>query len=285
MILRLRAIGRALQRTPPRVMSVAALLKGHESYSEFRRIVRELFPIEEEEILGAHAEGVGREMARVSAFSRSIEARHFPIYELEEYEQVLFGIPFVREAWSYDRFHELDVRPGELLLFVLCAHPYDDGIRLPALDAADEFVPHDLLLLIPAGGFSPADLHERLDDTPYAAAADFANWLWGETGTVFLDLDDEVVMDVEWSRENLLELTEQWRRAETILRSITDLAAWLETNPPAHFVELLDAALGRDAQLTYERMRRFYAYEITESGIIPIPDDGEAITLPLGAAT
>lgn len=282
MILRLRAIGRALQRTPPRVTSVAALLNGHEAYSEFRRIVHELFPNEEVEVLGAHSEGANRETARVWAFCRMIEARHFPIYELEEYEQVVIGIPFIREAWSFDSFHELDLRPGELLLFAFCAHPYD-GTRLPALDAAGAHLPDEILLQIPAGGFSPAELHERLDDTPYAAAAIFADWLWGETGTVFLDLDDDIDADVQWSRQNILELTEQWRRVETILSSIADLASWLELNPAVHFVQLLDAAIGSDACLTYARTRRFYAYEITEAGIVPVLHDADAVALPLGA--
>jgi hypothetical protein len=264
------------------VTSVAALLNGHERYSEFRRIVHELFPDEEEEILGARSEGVNRETARVWAFCRVIEARHFPIYELEEYEQVVIGIPFIREGWSYDGFHELDLRPGELLLFILCAHPYD-GTRLPALDAAGTLVPDGILLQIPADGFSPAELHERLDDTPYAAAAAFADWLWGETGTVFLDFDDEVDADVEWSRQNILELTEQWRRVETTLSSIADLASWLETSPAVHFVQLLDAAIGSDARLTYMRTRRFYAYEITEAGIVPVLHDPDAVALPPGA--
>jgi len=36
----------------------------------------------------------------------------------------------------------------------------------------------------------------------------------GQTETIFLDADDEIDVDVEWTRENVDALAEQWRRAE-----------------------------------------------------------------------
>lgn len=268
-------------------MSVAALLGNHRAYVAFREIVREIFPEAEAEIMGVAETGGSRESARVWAFLHKVEAEYFPCYEVDEYEQVVCGIPFVRNGWSYDRFHELDLRPGELLLFALCAQPYEPGYdtRVALLDAGGAHVPPDLLAEIPPGGFTPTELHERLDGTPYAAAADYADWLWGETGTLFLDLDEEVVVsDADWTRENVLELAEQWRRATAILDRIGELATWLETDPPGHFARLLDAALGRDARLAYERTRRLYACEITEEGVVPIPRNDPDVALPLGAA-
>ena len=64
--------------------------------------------------------------------------------------------------------------------------------------------PARLLAAIPEGGLTPTDLHARLDGTPYVAAAEFADWQWGQTETIFLDADDEVDVDVEWTRENSL---------------------------------------------------------------------------------
>lgn len=249
--------------------------------------MREVFPEAEGEILGVAETGASRESARVWAFLRKVEAEYFPCYEAEEYEQVVCGIPFVRNGWSYDRFHELDVRPGELLLFALCAQPYlsGDDTRVALLDAGEAHVPRELLAEIPPDGFAPAELHERLDGTPHAAAADYADWLWGETGTVFLDFDEEIVVsDADWTRENILELAEQWRRATAVLDRIGELATWLEADLPARFARLLDAALGRDARLTYERTRRLYACEITEEGVVPIPHDGADVALPLDRA-
>lgn len=287
MIPGLRALGRKLRRAPVSPASVAALLESHEAYLAFRRILREIFPKEEAEILATRQAGGSRENARVWEFLHLVEARYFPAYEVDQYEQVACGIPFVRNGWGYDRFHELDLRTGDLLLFALCAQPFEPGYdtRLSILDAAEAHVPRYVLSEIPEQGFDPAELHDRLDGTPYVAAAEFADWLWGATDTVFLDLDDEVeVMDADWTREIVLELAEQWQRASAILDRVAEFASWLEANPSAHFAQLLDAALGRDAHLDYLRIRRFHACEITQEGLVPIPHD-EPITLPLDVAS
>ena len=288
MIASLAALGRVLRRAPVAPTSVARLLEGHEAFLAFRRIVRELFPEAEAEILAAGEVDRDRESARVWAFLRKVEQEYFPVYDLDEYEQVLAGIPFVREGWSYDRFHQVDLRTGELLLFALCAQPYDTGYdtRVALLDAAEAHVPRALLLETPPGGFTPAELHDRLDGTSYEGAALYADWLWGETETVFLDLDDEaVVTDADWTRENVLELAEHWRRSSTILDRIAELTAWLEADPPARLARLLDAARGEDPRLVYERTRRLYACELTEQGLVATPhDEPEPVAVPLDPA-
>lgn len=286
------ALGKTLRRLPVAPLSVAALLGNHHAALAFREIVRALFPDAEAEILAAPADGTGREQARVWAFLGRVERDCFPVYELDEYEQVLCGIPFVRDSWSYERFHDVDLPPGELLLFTLCAQPYEPGFdtRVSLLDAASTLVPRDLLAEIPAGGFTPVELHARLNGTPYAAAAGFADWLWGETGSVFLDLDDEVeVHDAEWTAENVALLTGQWQVARTILDRISALGRWLGESPPTNLGRLLDAALGRDPHQEYLRQRRLHVCEITAAGIVPIPReepsaDENTLPLPVGAA-
>ena len=185
----------------------------------------------------------------------------------------------MRNGWSYERFHELDLPAGELLLFSLCEPPYlaDQGSRTALLDAAAARVPRELLAELPEEGIHPADLHQRLDGTPFAAAAAFADWLWGETGTAFLDIDDEtVVSDADWTHEVVRELAEQWQRARAILDHISALERWLERDPPAHFAQLLDATLGREPRVVYERERKLYACELTESGLVRNPHAPEA---------
>jgi len=282
----LRALGRVLRRTPVRPTSVATLLGHQEAYLAFRRIVREIFPEAVEAILGASDPGGNRENARVWAFLHQIED-YFPIYEVDDYDGLAYGIPFARNAWGYDRFHELDLRTGELLLFALCAQPYDTGYdsRVALLDATEGRISKELLAEIPDGGISAGDLHRRLDGTPYAAAASYADWLWAETDSVFLDIDDEVSADIEWSRQTVDELAAHWKRAEQILDGIGALEDWLEEDPPAHFAELLDAALGRNPGLNYERTRRLYACEITEAGLVTVPrDETEPVAVLVEAA-
>ena len=121
--------------------SVAALLDGHAAQLEFRRIVEEIFPDAAAEILAARRPGERREHTRVAAFLDRVGAELFPVYEVEEYEQVVGGVPFIRNGWSYERHHDLDLQAGELLLSTLCAPAYDDGARLALLDAAEQHVP------------------------------------------------------------------------------------------------------------------------------------------------
>lgn len=283
MIVSLQALGRAMRVAPLAPTALAALLSNHDAELTFRRIVREVFPAGGDEILAARHAGEHREHARVWAFMQRVEAELFPVYELDEYDQVACGIPFVRNGWSWERFHELEMRPGELLLFALCTQPFAPGFdsRVPLLDACEAHVPEAMLREIPDGGLNAADLHQRLDGSPYAAAAEFADWLWGETGSAFLDLDDEIeVSDADWSHENVVELATQWQGAEAILDRIDQLASWLECDLPAHFSQLLEAVLGRDAHLNYERMRKHYACEITEAGLVPIDHDSDIVSLP-----
>jgi hypothetical protein len=273
-----------LRWAPVTPSSVAALLGDQEAYLAFREVVRAVFPDAATEVLAARRPGVSREDARVWAFLERAEDQLFPVYEVDEYAQVAFCIPFVRNGWTYDRFHEPDLRTGELLIFVLCAQPFAPGDRgcLAALDAAESHVPRTVLEEIPAGGLTPAELHERLEGTPYVAAAEFADWMWGETETAFLDLgDDAEVCEVEWTADNVAELSDQWRRARAILGRIAALAFWLEADPAEHFARLLDAALGREIDVDYQRLRRFYACEITEAGLVPIArEEPEPIPVP-----
>ncbi|MGD9889891.1 MAG: hypothetical protein AB7R89_01260 [Dehalococcoidia bacterium] len=288
MIASLRALGEVLRRLPVRPTAVTDLLRDQTAALALRDLVRDLFPDAEAAILAARSDGMSREQARVWTFLRHVEQHLFPVYELDEYEQVLCGIPFIRHGWSLDRFHDLDLAPGELLLFALCAQPFAAGFdsRVPLLDAAAAHVPRQLVAEIPADGFTPAELHAQLDDTPYAATAAFADWLWGATGTAFLDLDDEVeVSDADWTRETVALLAAQWEQARAILDRIDALARWLEDDPLTHFSRLLDAALGRDPHQEYLRMRRLHVCEITEAGIVPISrDEPNAIALPVVGA-
>ena len=285
MIVRPTTLGQALRRTPVTPSSVAALLDGHAAQVEFRRIVEEIFPEVAAEIMAARHPGERREQARVAAFIDRVGTELFPVYEVEEYDQVAGGVPVTRNGWNYERHHDLDLHPGELLLATLCAPAYDDGARLALLDAAEQHVTRALLAAIPEGGFTPTDLHARLDGTPYVAAAEFADWQWGQTETIFLDTDDELDVDVEWTRENVAVLAEQWGRAEEILDRITALTRWIEADLPAHFARLVDAVLERDHHLAYLQERRCYAFEITPEGIVAVrPDEPDAIPLPISAA-
>ncbi len=241
------------RRSPPLPTSLAGLLDGRSGAPAFRRAVEAIFPEHAPAILAAERPGATRREARVAAFLERVEADLFPVYELDgwyagdddPYDFVLQGIPFQRFGWGEEDYHELGRRDGHRLLFALCRQPYDDaGAHLALLESLEPLVPLDTLLRLPLGGLEAETLHARLDGGRFAAAAEFADWVWGATDTAFLDYDDTVeIYDARWTREVVDALAEQWRRADAILRRIDDLAAWLEGDPPARFAALLDAAL------------------------------------------
>jgi hypothetical protein len=78
--------------------SVAALFDGHAAKGEFRRIVEAVFPDAATEILAARRSGERREHTRVAVFLERVGAELFPVYEVEEYDQVVVGIAFVRNG-------------------------------------------------------------------------------------------------------------------------------------------------------------------------------------------
>jgi hypothetical protein len=279
------ALGRRLRPTLAAPTSVGQLLEGQDAYRHIRAVVHDLFPDAADEILAAREEGGGREAARVWAFCRKVEAELFPIHEGESYEQVAYDVPFVRNGWSWDRFHELDLRGGELLLLVLSAEPFtvETGTRTALLDAAERLVGRELVERVPPAAFDPKQLRAALDGTPYLGLADFADWLWAESDSVFLDADDEAVFDVPWTPENVAVLREHWARAEALMERVTALERWLEEAPAERFARLLDAALGQDPHANYLRARRHYDLEITEAGLVPVRPD-EPLALPAGAA-
>lgn len=98
---------------------LAELLCGVDGPGAFRGLVRLVFPEEEAAVMDAGAEGAGRdrEAARVDAFVTRFSARHFPLYEQDEYAGILGRIPFVPFGWSSDEFHDVTgLHTGHLLM-------------------------------------------------------------------------------------------------------------------------------------------------------------------------
>jgi hypothetical protein len=212
------------------------------------RLVRAVFPDHAAALLAAGADlpPDERESERVAALvARAGEL--FPLYEVDCYELVTGGIPLYCQGWDYDDLHELQAyRPGRLLMLALVEGPFDaweTGWRAALLDALEAILPPAVLDRLPPIGLGRETLGLRLAETPYAAAADFAAWLWAETGTVFLDVPEGAdVVDADWSPEVVADVADQWRRARALLDRIEALERWLEADPAPRFGALLDAA-------------------------------------------
>ena len=241
-----RVVARVLAPHPARASRLAELTLGLDGVSAFRRLVRAILPEHEAALLAAGGGGVAWEAARVGAFLDRVEAL-FPLESYpERYRTLLVGIPFRCDGW-WDEDRDLGNLPlGELLLLALVADPFGAGFHeslreyLPTLG-----IPAALRDECPVGGATPAELAAALSGTRWEAVADYAAWVHARTGIVFLDWSPgDPPTPIPWTREEVAHLTGQARDAERLLRTIGELADWLEAEPAGRFAALVSAVTG-----------------------------------------
>ena len=237
---RLRSAG------PPSLSHLVQLLSGVEHFEDFLELVRQYLPECEAEILLKRTVG-----DQVQLFTNRFSDRYFPLHDgfwIENgYEDLTAYVPLILQGISWDDYHEIaeigeSWRPGYQLLFTLAENPFEvyEGARVPLLEACAEIVPQSLVQRIPAGGYAPDALRQLLEGTEFEGAAAAADWLCSNTGTLFLDWPSDAEHDVQWTPENIRELTEEWQKAKVIIDRLHALAEWLEVNPPQRFGQLLD---------------------------------------------
>ena len=248
---------------PPSLRELVTLVGYADDYAWFVGLVRRLFPQEAEAALSA-----SDVRGRVERFANLFGERHFPLYAPfiefwteEEGEQPPWswlrqGIPFDLMGFGYDGLHEMwdGYREGlsAMALLVKPANPFyeePDGLRVAWLESAAARIPQETLERIPQGGIPLDDLAEALKGTGFEGVAQAASWVFAETGNFFLDhcYDDGMYEGFAdpWEDDIIAEGTEEWRKATTLMDSVTRLADWLEEDLPGRFVEMLDFTLGR----------------------------------------
>jgi hypothetical protein len=246
--------GKLLAAGPPSLSVLIARLQDSEAYGDFISLIREFLPEWEREIL--HEPAPARQMA---VFASHFEDRYFPLdsnimdgWETE-YSDLTRHIPVIPRGFSYDDFSELSSssRAGIELMTYLLEDPYrDDDDRVALSEACKEHVPVEILQRVPQGGFPLQGLHRLLNKTKYEALALWGDEITLDTGNFFLDLDSETLStgyaeNIEWTKEDVKNLTTEWQRADRIDEGIYNLCEWLEEDSPARFKELLDFLLER----------------------------------------
>lgn len=237
-----------------RIPSLAILLarfNSLEEFEEFLRIVRELLPERERDIL-ANPEP----RQQISAFVSYFADRYFPLEEgLQfdnegDYALLTRFIPVIPRGLGAEEYHQElpsdNIKPGLQLMAYLVECPYavEEDVRIPLAEACEEHVPRELLQRVPRDGYSLEELRRRLDGTEYSPAGLWAAIIWHETGNIFLDIDFEsegyLWEAPEWSKEVADDLTLQWQQADRIDEEVINFANWLEEDPPARFEEIID---------------------------------------------
>ena len=247
---------------PPLLTEIMGCLEQIETVKEFRALVRMLLPEYESEIMSAPRN------RRVYKFCYYFGQEYYPLPANTDCHPAdwVNGMPVELMAMSYSAYHELQMRPGYILLLSLVIYPYEgderdieeevpsNGARVPLLDLAQRIVGEEIVNRITRDGWTSEELHRMTDGTRFDGVGAFADWACSSTGCVVLDSSYENCDYEEgsgeptflWTKHNVDILTSQWPRVQEIRGKIDHMVEWLEADPIGRFRELLDFLLKSD---------------------------------------
>ena len=226
---------------PPLLTEIVGCLEQIETVKEFRELVRMLLPEYESEIMAAPRN------RRVYKFCYYFGQEYYPLPANTDCPPAdwVCGMPVELMAMSYSAYHELQMRPGYLLLLSLVIYPYDgderdieegnevslNGARVPLLDLVQRMVGEEIVDRIPKDGWTVEELHRLTDGNIYDGAGAFADWACSSTGCVVMDSSYENCDYEEgsgeptflWTKHNVDILTEQWPKVQEIRGKIDHL--------------------------------------------------------------
>jgi hypothetical protein len=241
---------------PPLLTEIIGCLEQIDTVKEFRALVRMLLPEYEAAIMAAPRH------RRVYKFCYYFGQEYYPLPANTDCPPAdwVSGMPVELMALSYSAYHELQMRPGYLLLLSLVIYPYagderdidedipGNGARIPLLDMVQRIVGEEIVNRIPKDGWKAEELHRITDGTKYDGVGAFADWACSSTGCVVLDSSYENCDYEEgsgeptflWTKHNVDILTSEWPKVQEIRGKIDHIVEWLEAEPIGRFSELLD---------------------------------------------
>jgi len=255
---------------PHRVSDLVELLRDARQLARFRALFRQYLP-------DLEAQAFSRDLtpgARVALWGNEFSERYFPItwtsWEPVDYDTILEYIPIEPMGISGEEYYNgaYNGDPAYTALVCLVESPYadmmmDDGEyeegqpldpeRVTYLARLEESVGRDLAKRVPVDGVPHELLQERLRGTRYEAALVMYDILHKTSPYIWLWLNHEdyengelefLTEDFPWDPGRVSALAMQWPKAKVALDSLHALIDWLEEAMPAHFAELMNAALG-----------------------------------------
>ena len=137
-----------LNAGPPLISEICILLESGDTENAFLDLVRVFLPEHEEEIM------LEPRNRRVYRFGYLFGKEYFPLPLNTDCgtSALLNGMPVELLAMSYSAYHELDMRPGYLLLLSLVIYPYEGDER----DEEDDSVPFDATVNLLTGKYKPS---------------------------------------------------------------------------------------------------------------------------------
>ena len=132
----LTLLAEKLRVGPPMLAYLLDAFTNFDTLESFLRLIRNVLPEHEEEILSENG------VRRVYRFCYLFGKKYYPLptYTFNaNVSQLVAGMPVEFMAMSYSAYHELNMRPGYLLLLALVPYPYEGDER----DLEDDDVPFD----------------------------------------------------------------------------------------------------------------------------------------------
>ena len=277
--LRLTELIELTEGRPPRISLVIRKLHRGDNAKDrawFEELLRQTVPEQAWEILQ-----LDNEWDQILSFAARFKMNHFPLSEDHlqiqadwrqeepevEYEEggpyslLREGIPFELMGFTWDERHAMwnQTRNGLSALALLPAVPHDEadasyeydefqGLRQTWLESAADVIPTGTLRRIPEGGITLERLEKAVKGTHLEAAHLAGRWIYGMTGTFFLDesFPEEFngYSDL-WDDEIIEYGTQEWQKAKEILDRVEQLTTWLEEDLPERFGQMLDLILER----------------------------------------
>jgi len=252
--------------SPPSLPDLETILCSAEDYRAFMRIVREFLPEIEDDVRRA-----GSPPDKMAVFATAFERRYFPLHPsfqdgaAEAYDQLVRMIPVMVLSTDWDDYHTIaedSWQAGLQLATYLLADPYGEvsrGSRTPLAETCAHHVHRHLLRRVPEAGLGNEEVHKLLDGTKFEALATWSDMLGMCCGNAFTDNSAEQAFTpcpaLDWTRENIDALTQQWLQAEVIQNKTNNLFAWIEEDPTGHLTELLDFIDDRRRELGKKPMK------------------------------
>jgi len=157
-----------------------------------------------------------------------------------------------------------------------------NGARVPLLEVVQRHVGIEVADFIPAGGWTPSELHAMTDGTSYEGVGIFADWACSITNCVVLDSGYDRCNYIEgysepifkWTSFNVDILTKEWPKVQEIRQKIDHVVEWLEADPISHFRELLEFMAANPAPKQEKTVKEISDYDPTEH-FCPLDQLGE----------
>lgn len=235
-------IARLRKPSPVNVGYLINLYIPDEYLADWLRIVHEILPDHEKEILKSESPTV-----QMGIFVKIFERQFFPLYtDFVDFENITSSIPILFRTYTGRWYESLPEggSPEYVVLAYVLENPYAEGDRAAFGEAAARYIPEGILKHIPAEGFKMEELEELLKSTKFEILSKWADALTWHTGNPWFDCGDvdEVGIDysVEWNLPTVKKLTEFYHEWNDWHTKWHKFLKWYTTDFLQNTIDLID---------------------------------------------